>query len=139
MDDEYSIATIILGDGVRACVLTRSGEDDFLTDLASTGKTRNRAVLIARMAARVARNGTDWAVAAKKLKPVSRDVSMFELRIDRRVIRVMAYIHDDPAHTPVYLFDFDGHQGKSGKIDRNLIKKGERLAAIAAKCMEVRK
>lgn len=135
MGSAYRIESIELEEGFRAHAIAKEGEPCFLEDLASNGKTRRRATMILRMALKVARNGTEWAICAEKLKSVTPTVSVFELRADGKVLRVMTYVHDDEERTPVYLFDFDGHQGKTGKIKASVLEKAKRLAIAARECM----
>lgn len=135
MDTNYEIRKVKATKDTLVNVLAKEGEKDFLSKLHSSGKTKYRARVIAGMMEKVARFSTDWAIQAKKLKQLTSDVSVFELRADGKVIRVMTYLHDDEQRTPIYLFDFDGHQGKGGHIKKSDLARAKKLASLARGCM----
>lgn len=130
----YEIVSLEIADGVEALCLAVVGKPPFLEKLSCSPKTRDRAVLISRTANRIHDNGLDWAFQSETLKSIDDELSLCELRIKGRVIRVMTYIHNK--QIPIYLFDFDGHQGKTGKVSSNILKKGKQLSEEARKCME---
>jgi hypothetical protein len=129
----YEIVSFKLSEGVSMDILVSTGRKTFMEKLAGNPKDQNRAAVIAKTADRVGRNGISWAKASKTLKAITATVSVFELRVPGKVIRVMTYVHD--GETPVYLFDFDGHQGKGGKIPQSLIDKANTLAEAARECI----
>ena len=129
----YEVVSFKLSETVSMNILTATGRQTFMEKLVSNPKGQNRAALIARTADRVGRNGIPWAKETKTLKTITSTVSVFELRVPGKVIRVMTYVHDEK--TPIYLFDFDGHQGKGGGIPQNLIDKANKLAEAARECI----
>lgn len=129
----YEIVSFELSENTSMNILTATGRQTFMEKLISNPKGQNRAALIARTVDRVGRNGIPWAKESKTLKTITSTISVFELRVPGKVIRVMTYLHDEK--TPIYLFDFDGHQGKGGKIPQNLIDKASELAEAARECI----
>lgn len=131
----YTISEYKLTEESSMRVLSRDGKPSFIEELARSPKTRRRASLIARTADRIERFGIDWAFESTTLKWVSADISLCEMRVSGKVIRVMTYL--TPGTTsPIYLFDFDGHQGKGGSIPPHLLRKAEQLAQEARSCLE---
>lgn len=122
-----------LGAGLSAIVLARENAASFIDKLLDNPRTRRRAGAITKAIAQVSKNGVEWAKQADKLKFLNAGLSLYELKIGGRVIRIMTYVHCDSV--PVYLFDFNGHQGKSRKIPRHIMDRGEKLAIIAARLM----
>lgn len=61
-------------------------------------------------------------------------VTVFEVRVKGTVIRVTAYIH--ARYIPIYLFDFDAHQGSANNLPKRLIKRVQEMAALAKSCAE---
>lgn len=131
----YEIVQFALPDDAVMRVLSPVGRRSFMDEMVADPKKRQRAALIARTAYRVERNGIGWAFESETFKWLSKDVSVCELRVKGNVIRVMTYLERGIAF-PVYLFDFDGHQGKRASIPSALIAKAETLAKEAAKCLE---
>ena len=129
----YEIIRYELGDGAYMLVLTQTNKLPFIKKLASNPKTKEDASIIVKAAKRVSVNGVEWAKQAKVLKAIDNNLSLFELRISGRVVRVMTYLGKDE---PVYLFSFDGHQGKTGKIPKSIIKKGKQIAQLAEQSLE---
>lgn len=59
-------------------------------------------------------------------------IAIYELKVLGKVHRIMTYVHDDKNQTPVLLFDFEGHKGKSGGgIKSSTLIKGQQYAEIA--------
>lgn len=131
---DYEIVSFRLSAGSYMKVLASAGKPSFMDELVDNPKSRQRSVLIARTVERVNKNGLDWARSSHTLKTITADLSVFELRVPGKVIRVMTYVHE--GRVPVYLFDFDGHQGKNGKLPPSLMKRAEALARIAFECMK---
>lgn len=129
----YEIVSFALSEDTSMDILVAAGRKTFMEKLAGNPKDQDRAALIARTVDRVGRNGIPWAKESKTLKTITATVSVFELRVPGKVIRVMTYLHDERA--PIYLFDFDGHQGKGGKIPQSLIDKASKLAEAARECI----
>lgn len=119
-----------LGADRFAIVLAPAHTKSFIEKLVGDPKTRQRANAIVKAMAQIAKNGTKWARQANKLRFLGTSLSLYELKVDGRVIRIMTYVHHDA--TPVYLFDFDGHQGKHAGIPKHVMDRGKKLAAIAA-------
>lgn len=129
----YEIVSSEVDDGICALMLAPCGADTFMEKMAATPKMQERAALIARTMRRVSENGVDWAFESKTFKSLEPELSLCELRVKGKIIRVMTYIHDN--QVPIYLFDFDGHQGKRSNIPANIKRKGKELAKIARECM----
>lgn len=119
-----------LGTDRFAIVLAPAHTKSFIEKLVGDPKTRQRANAIVKAMAQIAKNGTKWARQANKLRFLGTSLSLYELKVDGKVIRIMTYVHHDA--TPVYLFDFDGHQGKHAGIPKHVMDRGKKLAAIAA-------
>lgn len=130
---DYEIVLFTLTSELSMKVLSPIGRPSFMDRLVHDPKKRERATLIARTAEKVARTGIGWAKESKTLKVVTAKVSVFELRIPGKVIRVMAYLHEGT--DPIYLFDFDSHAGKSGKIPPAMLDRANRLAEVARNCI----
>lgn len=75
----------------------------------------------------------EWAKDSETLKLLNAELALYELRIKGKIIRVMTYVHND--QVPVYLFDFEGHQGKTGQIRKEHMEKAQKLAKIAKECL----
>lgn len=129
----YRLIAYDLGAERFAIVLAPAHTKSFIEKLVGDPKTRQRANAIVKTMAQIAKNGTKWAQQTNKLRFLRTDLSLYELKIDRKVMRIMTYVHHDA--TPVYLFDFDGHQGKHASIPRHVMDRGKKLAAIAAELM----
>lgn len=127
---DYEIVAFSLSDGCEMRVLARKGAQSFMEKMTGNPKRHQRAEQIRRAAERVARNGVEWAKVSKTLKAIAPDLYVYELRVPGKVIRVMTYLHN--GIEPIYLFDFDGHQGKKGGIKASDIEKAQELAAEAA-------
>lgn len=126
--------------GLSVLVLCEAGQEvTFLDDLAAKSRTRVEAAAITRAAVRLVDRGTEWALETeqlKRLKARTGTLAVYELRVKRDVYRVMTYLHDDQSRTPVLLFEFKGHvQRAAGGIPEDLVKKGQRFAAIARDLM----
>lgn len=109
----------------------------FLDELSADPRKKDQAAAIMRAASRLARNGTEWAIASETLKLLDGGLALFELRAKRKVWRVMAYVHDDAARTPVLLFAFDAHKSKkAGGIRTQDMKRAKSFARIARELMK---
>lgn len=140
MANGYEIVEVTLGDAM-VLVLAQEGRPSFIEKLRNSGKGVDRASVIAKAMLRLSTYGTSWAMDIKHLRLLRREgdgLAVYELRANDKVIRVMTYVHDDRDKTPVYLFDFDGHQGKTGKVPRRQIERGVNLARAARECMHAR-
>lgn len=129
--------------GISILVLGKVGEDDTFIDLLARDPRRKAmAAAIARAALRLAERGTSWALGCQVIKRLSvpkGSLAVYELKAGRTRFRVMTYLHDDAAKTPVLLFEFMGHQGAShGGIREKTLKRGVKLAGIARELMERR-
>lgn len=134
-DREYILVRQRVGRGPNDYVLVlkrRSEEVTFIEDLSSDYRKKDEAARIVTCAVRLARNGTDWAIRSGTLKLLDNGLAIYELKSKRTVYRVMTYVHDDKAKTPVLLFAFHGHQRRGGGgILREDEKRAARLARIA--------
>lgn len=131
---EYEIVSFNLHDAHKMYVLRRIGAPCFMDVLEGDPKKQKRAALIKRAAERVERYGIEWARESKTLRKIDSKLFVYELRVAENVIRVMTYLHKGVV--PVYLFDFDGHKGKSGNISSSDKEKGRNLAKIAQAILE---
>ena len=131
----YTITSYQLSEETYMRVLTPCGHAPFIEELARSPKTRRRAALIARTADRLQRFGRAWGFESGTLKWIAPEVSLCELRVGGKVIRVMAYLPPEPA-PPIYLFDFDGHQGKDVSIPAHVKSRAKELAVEAKRCIE---
>lgn len=107
---------------------------DFLEKLGSSKKTADRAKLIMRTMEKIGERGIARCIGKSNfISILDGELGMAEVRVKGQVIRVMCYV--PPARDAVVLlFDFDGHQGKTGAIPKPVMKKGRKLAAIAGEC-----
>ena len=125
--------------GLNVLVLCKAGKDTFLDELAAKARSRGEVAAIVRAAVRLVERGTEWALEAeqlKRLKAHAGTLAVYELRVKRDVYRVMTYVHDNCAKTPVQLFEFRGHaQRAAGGIPESTVKKGQQFAAIARELM----
>lgn len=126
MADKYVIVEHDTGDGHSILVLSKEGRPDFLSKMRSAGGDKKRYRLIVKVASRIERNGTAPFVGPF-VRVLDNDLSLVEIKVNGQVIRVMAY----KGQRMVLLFDFDGHQGKSGKISPSNMKRGRMLAKEA--------
>lgn len=136
MGSAYEIVRHDLGDGAMVDVLAARGDagSDFLEKMYSRDHARFR--LIVRTVKRISLSDAD-TYRGTFLKTIDDNLSLVEVKVPGKVIRIMAYDRRDGTHTRlVLLFDFDGHQGKTGKIKPSLVKKGKTLAKIARECAE---
>lgn len=140
MGEGYELSRKGLGDGMSAVFLAPVGRPCFLDEMSRRKSSRQDAALIARTLLRVAQRGTEWALTSetmKRLKGVGGNVAVFETRNNEgKPIRVATYLHDDPARTPVYLFEFVAHRGADGGIPKDTRKKAAALAEEARRLME---
>lgn len=128
-----------LDEGYEMLVLSHQRSADgtartFIDKLIDSPRTEERLDRITKMARRVAEYGIDWAFSSGKLKLLENDLALYELKVGNTTIRVMTYLHEK--QTPVYLFDFTGHKGKTGSISKNDMEKGRQLAKEARQCLE---
>lgn len=133
----YHIVQYALRGSLTMNVLAPVGGKSFLERLLRETRAKQQVQVILRHAERVAAEGFLWGLNNQTFKPVrgtDSSLSVFEFRAGRTVVRVMTYVHDDKARTPVYLFDFRGHQGAQS-ISAHVLEKAERLARIARACM----
>lgn len=130
----YEIVSTEIDEGVNVLCLAAESKPSFLEELGASPKTKERAALISRTTKRIHDFGIDWAFVSKTFKPLDKELSLCEMRVTGRVIRVMTYVHNNIL--PIYLFDFDGHQGKGNSIPPNYLERGKRLSIEAHKCME---
>ena len=130
----HRLVSYELEDGLSATFLAPGASAPFIAKLAGNPKTRQRAVAITRAVTQVARNGVGWAKESCKFRSLDAGLALYELKANGKVIRVMTYVHRESV--PIYLFDFDGHQGKSGSIPKHVMERGRSLAEQAARLME---
>ena len=129
--------------GLSILVLGREGEEEtFIDRLAHDHRRRVMAAAIARASLRLAERGTRWALdnqVLKRLRTARGSIAIYELKVNRTKFRVMTYLHNDSEQTPVLLFEFVGHEGRSrGGIREETIERGVRLATIACDLMRGR-
>lgn len=131
---QYEIRIHDLEDGQRMQVLAPTGSKSFIDKLIEAPKSQSRLIKITKMAQRVAEAGVGWAITAQKLKLLEDDLALYELKIGNTTLRIMTYLHNQTQ--PIYLFDFEGHQGKTGQIPQGCMKRGRTLAKAARECMQ---
>lgn len=108
--------------------LSPSGGATFFDDCLRRDK--QRLVRISKALARVFDAGVPWAKEAGVLKRIrGADVSVFEAKVGRTVIRVAAYLHN--GSIPIYLFDFDTHSGSGNNLPQHYIEKASNMARTA--------
>ncbi len=136
MGGKYTIVRHDLGDGAIVEVLAtcENRDSDFLDRLFT--RDRDRFKVIARTIKRISLSDGN-AYRGTFLRMIDDGLSLVEIRIPGKVIRVMAYDRKVGNRMRlILLFDFDGHQGKTGNIPRHLIEKGRSLAKNARECAE---
>lgn len=135
MSEGYEIVEHETEGGNPILVLRPIGSKDFLERMRDKPKQRDHYKLIVRMVARVQYDGPKRYIG-KLIRLLDSELSLYELKVGGRVIRVMAYIYQPyGSHRVVLLFDFDGHQG-SGKIPPEMMEKARKLARIARETLE---
>ncbi|MCH3943875.1 MAG: hypothetical protein WAY93_09240 [Atopobiaceae bacterium] len=145
MREDYRIVPFGLG-GVSMLVLTKVGSEPFIKELCTNGKTRGDASLIARSVKRLLISGQEWGFQSGGLKGplhgVRGEIALYEVRCakKRTVLRLMTYLHNDSERTPVFLFEFKGHQASEsiGGIPPADLRRGEDLAVIARQLMKAK-
>lgn len=135
MAEGYEIVEHETECGNPILVLRRKGSPDFLEKMQVDRKSQDRYRLIVQMVAKVQFHGPAKFLG-KLVRLLDSGLSLFELKVAGKVIRVMAYIHQPHgSHRIVLLFDFNGHQG-SGKIPAHVMRRGKELAKIARRSLE---
>ncbi|MGL5173839.1 MAG: hypothetical protein ACRC75_08300 [Olsenella sp.] len=140
MGEEYTIREHEIGCGYSVLVLAPydPSRDDFLQKMRKDRKSVERYRLITRAAGKVCEFGVMKARQIELLRTIDASLSLFEIFIGGEVIRVMTYVGKRAGggqEECVLLFDFKGHQGKTGKISSSDLIKGKKLAGIAAELM----
>ena len=100
-------------------------------------KDPKRAQRIAVTVRRIIDRGCAWAFASETMKRLvlgKGKLAKFEVRIKGGLIRIAAYLHLN--EIPIYLFDFDTHQGSQSNLPRRHIEHALELATIARECCE---
>ena len=123
--------------GGRILVLAREGRKDFLEELGESPKSSERFELICRTYEKIVRRGVSRCVGRQNfVRVLEGSIGLVEVKVGGTRIRVMSYLHGSEAGRElVLMFDFTGHQG-SGKIGRDVMDRGRKLASIARECME---
>lgn len=135
MAEGYEIVEHETECGNPILVLRPEGSRDFLEKMAANGKTVERYRLIVRAVSKIQIHGPRKFMG-HMVRQLDDELSLFEIKVSGKVIRVMAYIRQPYGpYRIVLLFDFDGHQG-TGKITKSDIKRGKRLARIARACLK---
>lgn len=139
MGEEYEIREHDIGCGYSVLVLAPADSSrDFLQKMREDGKSVERYRMITRAAGKACEFGVTKARRTELLRTIDASLSLFELFVAGKVIRVMTYVGrraGGQQEECVLLFDFDGHQGKTGKISSSDLLKGRKLAGIAAELM----
>lgn len=136
MNDDFELVRQELLPGISILVLCQKNKSlTFIDELAADPKRRMKAKAIADAALRLVQHGTAWAISTGRLKRLNCSkgtIAIYELKVMGKVHRIMTYVHDDKNQTPVLLFDFEGHKGKSGGgIKSSTLIKGQQCAEIA--------
>lgn len=114
-------------------VLCPSPGKSFIEDLYA--KDMERLSRILNTARRIYSAGCRYGFDSQTIKPIvsgGHDIAIFEVRVKGTVIRVASYIHE--GWIPIYLFDFDSHQGSKSKLPKRHIKRAAELACEARAC-----
>ena len=116
-------------------VLKQGGEKTFIEKCARKAPYRLSRILktMKRIYDRGCKFGFDSETIVR-IKGVDADVSVFEVRVKGAVIRVAAYIH--AGYIPIYLFDFDTHQGSANNLPKRFIERALDMAVLAKSCSE---
>lgn len=141
MESVYEIVEQSLDSAHSALVLREAGHHDtFLDEMATDHRRKDEAKALKRSLIRIADYGLSWALASetvKLLKTGAPGLLVAEVRVHRRVHRIMAYAHDREDGPLVLLFPFKGHtQRSSGGIPEQTLAKGIKLAKIAKRLLE---
>lgn len=133
----YALARQNLGNGLYVLSLSHNGKS-VIADLARK-KEFQKAKAIEKAAIRIADRGTLWGLESEtlvRLNGIDASLVVCELKIKTTTVRVMTYLHDDEAQTPVLLFYFEAHQIQAhGGIPDDTMQKAKRLAGIARDLM----
>lgn len=136
MSGDYEIVRHPLDRTHSALVLKKVAQDEtFLAEMAGNKKQINEASALRKVLIRLAQFGLKWGFESgtiKSLKGITTDVLICEVKVKRKVYRIMAYLHNKEKGPLVLLFPFHGHvQKAAGGIPQTTIDKAERLARVA--------
>ncbi|WP_278592042.1 hypothetical protein [Olsenella uli] len=116
-------------------VLAPKGKPGFLEKMKYKKGGGERYRLIVRTASKIDRLGA-CRFHGTLVRPLDNGLSLVEVKVPGKVIRVMACTHAiGYRERLILLFDFDGHQG-SGQIAPEMMRRAKKLAAIARSCAE---
>lgn len=135
MAEGYEIVEHDIECGISVLVLRPEGKTDFLAKMAKKPKQLERYRLIVQTVERIQYEEPETYYGSL-IRSLDSEISLVEIKIGHKVIRIMAYVHrtSGPSRL-VLLFDFNGHQG-TGKIPPSLMDKARHLARIARMNME---
>ncbi len=141
MSGDYEIVRHPLDKVHNTLVLKKVAQDEtFLVEMARSKKHVDEAAALRKVLIRLARSGLEWGFDSgtiKTLKGITADVLICEVKVKRKVYRIMAYLHNKEKGPLVLLFPFHGHvQKAAGGIPQTTIDKAERLARVAKELIE---
>ena len=116
-------------------VLRQGKERSFIEDCARKDPYRLSRIL--KTMKRIYDYGCTFGFDSKtivRIKGKDIDVDVFEVRIKGTVIRAAAYFYE--GYIPIYLFDFDTHQGSANNLPRRFIARARDMALLARRCSE---
>lgn len=134
---DHALVRQNLENGLHILSLSHNGKS-VIADLARK-KEFQKAKAVEKAAIRIADRGTRWGLESEtlvRLNGLDASLVVCELKIKTTTVRVMTYLHDDEAQTPVLLFYFEAHQIQAhGGIPDDTMRKARRLAGIARDLM----
>lgn len=139
MNTEYELVRLQLDESHSVLVLSeqRNNGSTFLDEMARDPKRRGEAVALRKALIRVFCRGLEWGFTSetvKLLRNLPHDVLVCEVRVKRKLYRIMCYLHDRHRGPLVLLFDFPAHERKvPGGISKANTDKALQLSRIARK------
>lgn len=137
MDTSYELIRLRLDDSHSVLVLSErsSGGCTFFDEMARDKNRRNEAVALRKALIRILDGGLEWGFTSETiwlLRGMPHDVLVCEVRVKRKLYRIMCYLHDKYHGPLVLLFDFPAHELKiPGGISKANRDKALRLSRIA--------
>ncbi len=137
MGYEPSICRHYFNDGDESSglmyVLRQGNSKSFMEDCARTDRTRLASIV--KTAKRIYDHGCSFGFDSgtiKRIRAGKIDIDVFETRVNGSVIRIATYIHN--GWIPIYLFDFDTHQGSGNNLQQRHIARAVAMALTARDC-----
>ena len=137
LDTGYELVRLQLDDTHSVLALSERGSDGrtFFDEMARDKKRRSEAIALRKALIRVLDRDIGWGFDSETiwlLRNMPHDVLVCEVRVKRKLYRIMCYLHDKFHGPLVLLFDFPAHEVKNpGGISKANIDKALRLSRIA--------